>query len=131
MVSELHGDEQEQAVFDVRGEEMMWDGDDFNVVLDHPNRYKLDDDLFTSTVFRSAKWTVLPRETPLLEILVKAGLFKSRNEARKNWRRSWVLGEGMNSFEHLGKCHKNLFIFKLSEDLPSQEDFEAICGAEE
>lgn len=103
---------------------MKWDGNDLHVVVDHPNRYGLDDRLFQEIVFESDQVNIVDRKLQLLDILVQSGLFKSRNDARKNWNRSFVMKEGMNRFERFGKLKRNIYILCLPETLMAQEAFE-------
>ena len=90
---------------------------DFNAVIDHPNRGELDDDLFRRIVFDGEPYEVLPFGSKIWDVLVKAEVFPSKKQARKNWGRG-ELHEGMNDFKNVGKLRRRIFVLKLPDDFP-------------
>lgn len=103
---------------------LNWEGRDLHIVIDHPNRGKEDDHLFRKIVFESDVINVVPRETTVYQILEMAGLFKSRNEARRCWTRETVLKDGMTRWERVGKLKRNIYILKLPDNFPIYTDAE-------
>lgn len=89
---------------------------DFNAVIHHPNRCEFDDELDRRIVFESDDIVYFPVGSTIFDVLVKAGFFPSKNEARRNWDRG-ELKDGFNRFERVGKLKRNLYVLKLPDNL--------------
>ena len=86
-------------------------------VIDHPNRTEFDDELFRKHVFESPDVTILPQGSDVYDVLKASGFFKSKNEAKRNWKEG-PLKVGMNRFEGIGKLRRNIYVLKLPDDFP-------------
>uniref|UniRef100_A0A6M3IKU5 Uncharacterized protein n=1 Tax=viral metagenome TaxID=1070528 RepID=A0A6M3IKU5_9ZZZZ len=48
----------------------------------------------------------------MYDILVIAGIFKSKGDARKNWKRTKKeISKGYSEYKDIGKLHNQIFIF--------------------
>ena len=55
--------------------------------------------------------TYIAGEATMWDILFHAGLFPSKGQARKNWKRTGeAIPEGFSHFIHLGKAHSEIAI---------------------
>lgn len=52
----------------------------------------------------------------VLDALVKAGIFSSKGQARKNWKGPVKIPEGWSAFERIGKLRHNIYILNPVHD---------------
>ncbi len=65
--------------------------------------------------FQGDEVEFVPVGTTLFDLLVRAGVFKSKSQARKNWKKGKLLS-GFNYFHRLGKKRVTLCVLDASED---------------
>lgn len=104
--------------------DLIWEGRDLLIVMDHPKIKENDKRDFEDHYFYSNVINYVPMGTKLLDILVAAKLFKSKNEARSNWKRRFELEPFWNKFEGLGKLKRNLYILNLTEEFVCLDEME-------
>ena len=56
---------------------------------------------------------LVPESYTMADILVDAGIFPSKSQAQKNWKRSsMTIPEGFNDFQHIGKLRHRITILR-------------------
>ena len=62
-------------------------------------------------LFDGEKYELL-EDVDMYDVLKIAGIFRSKSEARKNWKRTGKeIPKGYNEFLNIGKLHNQIFIF--------------------
>ncbi|MCI0564306.1 MAG: hypothetical protein MN733_38015 [Nitrososphaera sp.] len=89
---------------------------EFNVLIEHPNFSERDRRL----IFEDDAAVVFPRTATMLDVLVAAGVFPSKSQARKNWNQVDI-PEGLNRFEGVGKRRLTIFVHKPPDNLPPDD----------
>lgn len=90
----------------------MLDNRDINIVIQNAE-LEGNEDLIPLLFGIDVPIEYIPADFDIYDILVKYGLFKSKGDAKKNWKKSsQEIPEGLNSFERLGKLRLNLHIWK-------------------
>ena len=90
---------------------------EFAVLIEHPNFSKRDERL----IFGEGAFVRLPRTATMIDVLVAAGIFPSKSQARKNWKGETTIGIGITEFT-AGKLRTEIFIHKPPDDLPPDEE---------
>jgi len=93
-------------------------GKEFNFVIDNEN-FLDNEDLIESLFGLNETETVqiVPSTFDVFDMLVDAGLFRSKSEARKNWKRTGKdVPEGFTDIKDIGKLHKRLTIWNPKKD---------------
>lgn len=72
----------------------------------------------------------LPESATMFDVLVAAGIFKSKGDARKNWKGDSAIPSGLSSFE-VGKMKKEIWILKVTSEKIESKDFGRVGGATE
>lgn len=55
------------------------------------------------------------------DVLFMAGIFPSKSQARKNWNRTGAeIPEGFSHFQHIGKRHNEVCVFKPTRENQKQ-----------
>lgn len=90
---------------------------EFNVLIDHPNFSKRDERL----IFEDRTFVRLPRTATMIDVLVAAGIFSSKGQAKKNWKGAVDIDIGITEFT-AGKLRTHIFIHKPPNDLPPDEE---------
>ena len=90
---------------------------EFNYVVPAGNMTAFDWNLVKEVVMDREPYEVLDRRATIYDVLVKAGVFRSKNEARRNWKRG-PLKEGLNDFKDVGKLRHRIFVQVMPELLP-------------
>jgi hypothetical protein len=89
-------------------ENKMSMGKEFNFVIDNGNV----NEHLVDAMFDGEDVDLLPNTTDMFDILVMTGMFRSKSEARKNWKRTGKeIPEGFTDIENIGKLHKRLTIW--------------------
>ena len=99
-------------------ENKMSMGQEFNFVITNEN---LEDNFPTDnlieTLFDGESFIPVTTGADMFDILVMAGLFRSKSEARKNWKRTGKdVPEGFTDIERIGKLKHRLTIWNPKED---------------
>jgi len=92
-------------------------GKEFNFVMDNEN-FLDNEDLIESLFDLDETETVqiVPSTFDVFDMLVDAGLFRSKSEARKNWKRTGKdVPEGFTDIKNIGKLHNRLTIWNPKE----------------
>ena len=72
-------------------------------------------------LFGFEKVQYLPIEARMPDVMVQAGIFPSKSQARKNgWDKD--IPWGFSEYEHVGKYHRHIAIWKPSK---SKKDYES------
>jgi len=66
-------------------------------------------------LFGTEPLTLMPSTTTMWDILVQAGAFESKGQARKNWKGITVLPKGWTELGPIGKAKLHIFIWNPSE----------------
>lgn len=83
-------------------------GQEFNFVIDNGNV----DEQLVDALFNSEDTMLLPDTNDMFDILVMTGMFRSKSEARKNWKRTGKdIPEGFTDLERIGKLKHRLTIW--------------------
>jgi hypothetical protein len=93
-------------------------GKEFNFVIDNEN-FLDNEDLIESLFDLNETETVqiVPSTFDVFDMLVDAGLFRSKSEARKNWKRTGKdVPEGFTDIKDIGKLHNRLTIWNPKEN---------------
>ena len=86
-------------------------GQEFNFVIDNEN-FEKNEDLVELLFNDDLNVEILPNDWDMFDILVETGLFRSKSEARKNWKRTGKdIPEGFTDLENLGKLNHRITIF--------------------
>lgn len=93
------------------------DSGEVNILIEHPNFSKRDRRL----IFEDDVATTLPRGATMADVLVLAGVFPSKTQARKNWKGDNEIPEGLNKFHNVGKRRITIFVHKPPSDLPPDD----------
>jgi len=72
--------------------------------------FELNKDLI-NIIFGEEEVMFVDENFDIFDALVLIGVFKSKTQARKNWKRGMIKG-GYQEFLRLGKFNKNLYIWK-------------------
>lgn len=90
-------------------------GQEFNFVIDNENLKPNDDlikGLFDLKSDDSMRIVPMELDFDMFDILVEIGLFRSKSEARKNWKRTGKnIPEGFTDIKNIGKLHHRLTIW--------------------
>ena len=92
-------------------------GKEFNFVMDNEN-FLDNEDLIESLFDLDETETVqiVPSTFDVFDMLVDVGLFRSKSEARKNWKRTGKdVPEGFTDIKNIGKLHNRLTIWNPKE----------------
>ena len=85
-------------------------GQEFNFVIDNEN-FKEDLIDLIDTLFDGDDVHII-KQLDMFDILVMTGLFRSKSEARKNWKRTGKdIPEGFTDIKNIGKLHHRLTIW--------------------
>ena len=83
---------------------------DANIIIKN-EFYKKEDFDFYSKLFGNNRWTELPANKDMYDILVMLKLFKSKSQAKKNWKRSGKdIPKGFSHFRGIGKFNSEFCI---------------------
>ena len=83
-------------------------GQEFNFVIDNENF----DEHLLEAIFESEDVQFISAENDMFDILVMCDLFRSKSEARKNWKRTGKdIPEGFTDIKNIGKLHHRLTIW--------------------
>ena len=83
-------------------------GQEFNFVIDNKNF----DEHLLEAIFESEDVQFISAENDMFDILVMCDLFRSKSEARKNWKRTGKdIPEGFTDIKNIGKLHHRLTIW--------------------
>ena len=92
---------------------------DFNFVV-HNEHFEGNRDLL-GPLFGGEDFEILGEEEDMWGILVRCGVFPSRGQARKNWRKTnKEIPDGFSIFEGVGKKRHTITIWKPLPDLPGK-----------
>jgi len=95
-------------------------GKEFNFVIDNENfdnNKDLIESLFELESDEMLRMIPVELDFDMFDILVEAGLFRSKSDARKNWKRTGKdVPEGFTDIKDIGKLHNRLTIWNPKED---------------
>ncbi len=95
---------------------------DFNFLITHPDMRLSDYRVNRKWVMDKEPYEILKdRNTTIYDILVKCGIFRSKNQARKMWHRG-QLKTGLNDFKDVGKLRHRIFVHRVPDDFVHTED---------
>ena len=92
-------------------------GQEFNFIIENKNLEPNDDlieGLFNQSLFNPNEIDIIMfrENVDMFDLLVEVGLFRSKGEARKNWKRTGKdIPEGFTDITNIGKLHKRLTIW--------------------
>ena len=90
-------------------------GQEFNFVIENEN-FKVNKDL-VDTLFDGEDVQIISSVFDMFDILVITELFRSKSEARKNWKRTEKdIPEGFTDIKNIGKLHHRLTIWNPMGD---------------
>jgi len=79
----------------------------FNFIVSNGNQKIEDEELF----FGIEKVSYISDIYNMSDVLVDCGVFKSKSQARKNWKKSGMrIPEGFSEFKNIGKLRKSITI---------------------
>ena len=91
-------------------------GQEFNFVIDNENLRNNEDlieSLFNLDANEPVRMVPMELDFDMFDILVETGLFRSKSEARKNWKRTEKeIPDGFTDIKNIGKLHHRLTIWK-------------------
>lgn len=93
-------------------------GGEINFAVDHVNLDHYDKDLIVRVILNKEPFNWLPRTATMIDVLVAAGVFSSKNDARRNWKGDIQIPEGMTDLNNIGKLKKRIFIHKVPDNYP-------------
>ena len=87
-------------------------GQEFNFIIDNENMEPNADLIESLFDLNETDVLMFRQNVDMFDLLVEAGLFRSKSEARKNWKRSEKeIPEGFTDLKNLGKLHHRLTIW--------------------
>jgi hypothetical protein len=90
-------------------------GQEFNFVIQNKD-FTVNKDL-VDALFDGEDVQVISDVFDMFDILVITNMFRSKSEARKNWKRTGKeIPEGFTDLEDIGKLHKRITIFNPKKE---------------
>ena len=86
---------------------------EFPIVVNTEELWQTKINELSKIIFEGEDFILVPNSYTMLDILFKCGIFQSKGQARKNWKKTGTeIPNGFTDLEGIGKLNKRITIWK-------------------